>query len=70
MRTAKIRFENRTAGTAQEFSVSYEGVDLVMAWYGAYYAGDDYGVTVDGQEVPFDQNGERDHGLIDGEVLH
>ena len=30
----------------------------VMAWYGAYYSGDRYSVTFDGNTVNKDQNGE------------
>lgn len=35
-----------------------EAVRNVMAWYGAYFAGDRYTVTMDGRNVPMDQNGE------------
>lgn len=30
----------------------------IMAWYGAYYAGDRYAVYMDGEELTKDQNGE------------
>lgn len=30
----------------------------IMAWYGAYYAGDRYKVEVDGERVNMDRNGE------------
>lgn len=30
----------------------------IMAWYGAYHAGDRYTVTVDGRNIRMDQNGE------------
>jgi hypothetical protein len=30
----------------------------IMAWYGAYFAGDRYTVMLDGRNVPMDQNGE------------
>jgi hypothetical protein len=43
--------------------VSQESVAPIMAWYGAYHAGDRYTVTVDGRNVPFDPNGE----IIKGE---
>lgn len=36
----------------------------IMAWYGAYYAGDRYKVSVDGSRVGMDQNGE----LLPGQV--
>ena len=38
--------------------ISFENINDVMAWYGAYYAGDRYTVTMDGHNVPMDQNGE------------
>lgn len=38
--------------------VSAEAVPDIMAWYGAYCSGDRYKVTVDGRNVPMDQNGE------------
>jgi hypothetical protein len=30
----------------------------IMAWYGAYYAGDRYAVYADGEKLTKDQNGE------------
>jgi hypothetical protein len=30
----------------------------IMAWYGAYHAGDRYTVAADGRNIPMDQNGE------------
>lgn len=33
-------------------------VPCIMAWYGAYHAGDRYTVALDGRNVPVDQNGE------------
>ena len=41
--------------------VSAEAVPDIMAWYGAYCAGDRYTVSVDGRNVPMDQNGEPAH---------
>lgn len=38
--------------------VAEEAVPHVMAWYGAYCAGDRYTVALDGRNVPMDQNGE------------
>lgn len=38
--------------------LSSESVPHVMAWYGAYFAGDRYTATLDGRNVPMDQNGE------------
>ena len=38
--------------------VSVSAVPHIMAWYGVYFAGDRYTVTLDGRNVPMDQNGE------------
>lgn len=38
--------------------VARDDVPLVMAWYGAYHAGDRYSVALDGRNVPMDINGE------------
>ena len=38
--------------------VDLGAVPLIMAWYGAYHAGDRYKVAVDGRNIPMDQNGE------------
>lgn len=35
-----------------------EAVPHVMAWYGAYFAGDRYTVALDGRNVSMDCNGE------------
>jgi hypothetical protein len=38
--------------------VSLASVPAIMAWYGAYYAGDRYTVKVNSKVVEKDQNGE------------
>lgn len=38
--------------------VDRESIPLVMAWYGAFYAGDRYTVHADGEKLAKDQNGE------------
>lgn len=38
--------------------VAEDAVPHIMAWYGAYYAGDRYTVTRDGRNVHMDMNGE------------
>jgi hypothetical protein len=32
-------------------------VRLIMEWYGGFFAGDRYTVTLDGRNVPMDNNG-------------
>ncbi len=38
-------------------------VPSIMAWYGAYFAGDRYTTTLDGRNVQMDQNGVPTHDL-------
>ncbi len=35
-----------------------QSIAPIMAWYGAYYAGDRYAVYADGEKIPKDMNGE------------
>lgn len=37
---------------------SSASVPQIMAWYGAYFAGDRYTVNADGRHIPMDRNGE------------
>lgn len=55
----RLVFSNAEA-TPKNVSIdlSMESVSHVMAWYGAYFAGDRYTATLDGRNVPMDQNGE------------
>ena len=43
---------------SQVLRVRRDSVARIMAWYGAYYAGDRYTVTVDGRNVRMDPDGE------------
>ena len=38
--------------------IGRDSVRHVMAWYGAYFAGDRYTVSLDGRNIPIDGNGE------------
>lgn len=38
--------------------VSLSSIKHVMAWYGAYFSGDRYTVTMNGHNLPMDLNGE------------
>jgi len=38
--------------------VSLDSVPAIMAWYGGYYAGDRYTVSLDGKRIQKDLNGE------------
>jgi hypothetical protein len=42
----------------QRMVVHSDAVPLIMLWYAAFHDGDRYTVTVDGRNVPMDQNGE------------
>lgn len=54
-----LNFVNQDATPKEvHLQVSTDSIASVMAWYGAYYAGDRYSVFVDGKKVEKDQNGE------------
>lgn len=54
-----LTFKNKDARPkTMELVVSIGSVEPIMAWYGAYYAGDRYKVFLDGQRLQIDQNGE------------
>ena len=55
----RIVFNNADATPKTEvIDAGEDAVSRIMAWYGAYFAGDRYTVTVDGRNVPMDQDGE------------
>ena len=55
----RLVFNNADATPkTQVIECSAESVAPIMAWYGAYFAGDRYTVALDGRNVPMDQNGE------------
>ena len=57
--TATLVFSNAdTTPKSVVLDVRASDVPRIMAWYGAYHAGDRYTVTLDGRNVPMDQNGE------------
>lgn len=60
MKTAlELLFTNKDAKPKKTLlMVDAASVAPIMAWYGAYYAGDRYKVSVDGKRVQMDQNGE------------
>lgn len=51
-----LTFINRTAGEngateVVKMQISRDAVEIVMDWYGAFCAGDDYDVLVNGRKV-------------------
>lgn len=57
--TRELKFVNLDARPkTQVLHVDVASVEPIMAWYGAYYAGDRYSVFFDGQRLEKDQNGE------------
>jgi hypothetical protein len=59
MTLRKLVFNNADATPKTEvIECSDASVARIMAWYGGYFAGDRYTVTLDGRNVPMDQNGE------------
>lgn len=54
----ELKFTNSDARPKVEtVHVSAASVAPIMDWYGAFYAGDRYRVTVDGKHVAKDRNG-------------
>ena len=76
MRTVELRFVNHWVdeleqGDAPQVDIIFcnaESVPQIMAWYGAYFAGDRYQVFKDGTEIQIDQNGEKVSEIIEGEL--
>ena len=63
MKMLKLTFMNVDATPKNTtVCVAKESVPHVMAWYGAYFAGDRYTVALDGRNVPMDLNGEPTDG--------
>ncbi len=59
MKLRELQFVNSDATPKTEtLHVSSASIERIMAWYGSYYAGDQYAVFVDGLHVEKDQNGE------------
>lgn len=59
MMVCELRFINSDASPKElVVVVDKASVSAIMAWYGAYYAGDRYRVLLDGVKVEKDQNGE------------
>ena len=44
-----------------------ENVRQVLEWYGAFYAGDDYTVTLNGRPLALDPNGEIEPIILEGD---
>lgn len=59
MKIVTLVFNNvETSPKSTVLQVEDKAVPLIMAWYGGYHSGDHYTVTVDGRNIPMDQNGE------------
>lgn len=56
--TVRLSFQNRTSGTTDAFDIERGACEAVARWYGAYHAGDDYSVEIDGENIPIDINGD------------
>lgn len=54
-----LRFVNSDAKPKEcVLTVNAESIPSIMAWYGAFFAGDRYAVFADGVKLPKDHNGE------------
>lgn len=58
MQLTSMVFKNRTAKSTHVLLVDVSSVPSVASWYGAFYAGDIYTLTLDGKKQKLDQNGE------------
>jgi hypothetical protein len=57
--TVKLRFVNSDATPkVAEVTCDAQSVPAIMAWYGAYFAGDRYYVEANGARIAKDRNGE------------
>lgn len=69
-----LRFENRDAvddglpAQIIEMRVSRAAVPHIMDWYGAFCAGDDYDVHINGRKQEMGINGELEPVVIDAEA--
>jgi len=55
----RLIFNNADATPKTEvLDVSRDCVERIISWYGSYFYGDRYTVTIDGRNVRMDQNGE------------
>jgi len=61
-----LTFENRTAGNSVSLRVARAACSPIMDWYGAYCAGDDYDVLINGRKQTLGINGELEEVTIDG----
>jgi hypothetical protein len=61
-----LRFLNRTAEEAVKMTVERSATPHIMAWYGAFCAGDDYDVYIDGEKQQIGINGEFQPLTIEG----
>jgi len=60
-----LKFVNRDASPqVQEMRVERDAVQRIMDWYGAFYAGDDYDVYVNGRRQILGINGEMEPETI------
>jgi hypothetical protein len=58
-RHARLVFSNADAAPKTlAIDIDRASIPAVMAWYGAFHAGDRYTVSVDGRNVPMGINGE------------
>ena len=62
-----LRFTNRFQSPPDvvEMQISREAVAHVMDWYGAFFAGDDYDVRLNGRKLTLGINGEYEMQTID-----
>ncbi len=66
MRIVELRFENPESELhSVAVHVEREACPIIMDWYGAYCAGDNYRVFINGNHVPLGVNGELEGVTIE-----
>jgi len=65
-----LRFTNRFLSPPDvvEMQISREAVAHVMDWYGAFFAGDDYDVRLNGRKLRLGINGEYEPPTLDAKA--
>ena len=62
----ELRFDNPESDLySVAIQVDRAACPIIMDWYGAYCAGDDYRVFINGEEIPLGVNGELEGVTID-----
>lgn len=65
MKNVELRFCNQEVKGDVVLHCTKDSVPHILDWYGAFYAGDDYAVFINGRAQPLGINGELEPLVID-----